>query len=30
MIQIKRGTTPTIRVRLEGIRPEDVKKEGIT
>lgn len=25
MAQIKRGTTPTIRVRLEGIRPEAVK-----
>ena len=25
MTQIKRGTTPTIRVRLEGIRPEDVR-----
>lgn len=25
MTYIKRGTTPTIRVRLEGIRPEDVQ-----
>lgn len=25
MTQIKRGTTPTIRVRMEGIKPEDVK-----
>lgn len=25
MTQIKRGTTPTIRVQLEGIRPEDVQ-----
>lgn len=25
MTQIKRGTTPTIRVRLEGIRSEDVR-----
>lgn len=24
MTQIKRGTTPTIRARMEGIRPEDV------
>ena len=25
MTQIKRGTTPTIRVRMEGIKPEDVR-----
>ena len=25
MAQIKRGTTPTIRVKLDGIRPEDVQ-----
>lgn len=25
MATIKRGTTPTIRVRLEGIKPEDVR-----
>lgn len=25
MTTIKRGTTPTIRVRMEGIKPEDVK-----
>ena len=25
MTYIKRGTTPTIRVRLDGIRPEDVR-----
>lgn len=26
MTHIKRGTTPTIRVQLEGIRPEDVRR----
>ena len=25
MANIKRGTTPTIRVRMDGIKPEDVK-----
>ena len=25
MTQIKRGTTPTIRVRMVGIKPEDVR-----
>lgn len=25
MTTIKRGTTPTIRVRMDGIKPEDVK-----
>ena len=25
MTQIKRGTTPTIRVRMDGIKPEDVR-----
>lgn len=25
MTNIKRGTTPTIRVRLDGIKPEEVK-----
>lgn len=25
MTNIKRGTTPTIRVRLDGIKPEDIR-----